>query len=130
MTVAVLFTSALAVISSGKGFAPAAAKKAAAPPVPAATSSKPFVKWAEENDVKVNGIGISEFDGERGVTAASTVDAGAAVLTVPSRLAVQTNTLSKNPKWCDEASWKSCKWDARLAMLPSHRRCPGCRWTS
>ena len=77
-----------------------------------------FEQWAEENGIKkAVPLEIREFDGERGVAAVSAVPAGARVLSVPTRLALQVNSFTKAPRWCDEGAWRGCKWDARLAML-------------
>lgn len=117
-SVAVLLLQHAAVVS-GVGFAPKPTMNSpAAPLTPPASSSAAFLEWAEANKIqKLVPLAVQEFDGERGVAAAADVPAGASVLAVPASLAIQTNTLSRPPFWCDESVWRASKWDARLAML-------------
>lgn len=123
-----LATAAAAALTTptGRGFgAPPPAPKESKAPVAAVGASPEFLAWAEENKIRElpqGGLKIQAFDGERGVGATGNVEAGATVLSVPSRLAIQTNTLSKAPRWCDENAWKQSKWDARLAMLLLHEK--------
>ena len=111
--------------TAGRGFAP---KPVSTTPRPRAPPSGNFEEWAAKGGIKPQvPLSVAEFDGERGVAADADIAAGATILTVPAKLAIQTNTLSKPPRWCDEAAWRACKWDARLAMLlltaaPKHSR--------
>ena len=93
----------------------------------AASSSAPsdasFLSWAESSGVKLLApLALGEFDGVRGVGAAETIGSGAAVISVPSKLALQTTTTSPCPGWCDGQAWTSAKWDARLAMTLLHEK--------
>lgn len=54
---------------------------------------------------------------DRGVAVDADVAAGAAILSVPSRLALQVNSASQCPRWCESEAWDAAKWDARLAMM-------------
>jgi hypothetical protein len=111
--------------STGRGFGPPAAQKqeaAAVATVPSGSSvNGKFLSWAEEEGIKtLVPLAVGDFGGERGVGATAEVEAGAGVLSVPSKLTLQVNSLSKCPRWCDEEAWKASKWDARLAMLLLH----------
>ena len=80
-----------------------------------------FTVWAMSVGVqRRERISIGEFDGERGVVAEAEIAAGARVLSVPSKLALQTTTGEKCPEWCSPNAWGSAKWDARLAMRLLH----------
>ena len=111
--------------SAGRGFAPAPkgpATPAAASPSQSA-SPLAFLKWAEDEGIKtLVPLSVSDFEGERGIRASEEVAAGAAILSVPVRLALQVNSFSKPPRWCEPDSWAACKWDARLAMLLLHEK--------
>ena len=100
-----LLPLAAAFSSAGQGFgAKPAPPPAKGPPGP--DTQAEFLKWADDSGIKqLVPLQIDEFDGERGVGAAEPVDAGAAVLSVPSNLALQVNTLSPAPRWCDEDAW-------------------------
>ena len=126
MTVPSLFVSlvaaALAGSSGGKGFAPAKPKPARSASTADAPAAAPpiteFLAWAEKEGIKTLApIAVQDFDGVRGVGATKALEAGASVLQVPTRLALQVNSLSKCPRWCEEEAWKASKWDARLAMM-------------
>ena len=105
--------------SAGRGFGQAPKTPAAAAASPSqSTSPLAFLKWAEDEGIKtLVPLSVSDFEGERGIRASEEVEAGAAVLSVPVKLALQVNSFSKPPKWCEPDSWAACKWDARLAML-------------
>lgn len=110
--------------TAGRGFGNSLAKTSASPSRPSLGSSvREFEKWAEDSGIKkVEAVSLDEFEGERGVRATARIDAGARVLTVPTRLAIQVNSLSKAPRWCDDNVWRNSRWDARLAMLLLHER--------
>lgn len=105
---------------AGKGFgAKAAVAKSSPPQKP---SFDAFRGWAEKEGAKaLVPLSIQDFEGERGVAALETVEAGAAILQVPARMSLQVNTLSKPPRWFkDEDAWAASKWDHRLAMMVLH----------
>mmetsp|Transcript_28202 Transcript_28202/g.49238 ORF Transcript_28202/g.49238 Transcript_28202/m.49238 type:complete len:554 (-) Transcript_28202:29-1690(-) len=77
-----------------------------------------FRKWIEKLGGKaLVDVNFGSFAGERGVGAAATIKPGSQVLAVPSRLALEVTDITTPPKWCNEETWKSVKWDAKLAML-------------
>ena len=112
--------------TTGKGFgAPAAKAKVSkvsklevAVPAGGGTIAA-FEKWAEDSGIeKLEPMDVHEFaDTGRGVRASSEIVPSARIVSVPSRLTLQVNSLTKCPSWCDDACWKSAKWDARLAMM-------------
>jgi hypothetical protein len=105
--------------SPGKGFAKATATSA---PVTSRPPLAKFEAWAKEQKIeKTAPLEITDFSGEyRGVAAGAEIAAGARVLSVPSRLALQVTSVSPKPRWCDEDTWFKAKWDARLAMTLLH----------
>ena len=112
--------------TTGKGFGVAPASKptinkATASSAPSRPAVADFEKWAVDNGIKkIEKIDVGEFNGERGVVASAEIAAGARVLSVPSSLTLQVNSLSKCPRWCEEETWRTAKWDARLAMMLLH----------
>ena len=132
VAIAHLSSLAAAVVSSnsaaGRGFAPKAPPPSTSPAPEgpkSAAAKRAFLEWADENKIEqLEPLSIDDhfFGGERGVGAKGNIAAGAAVLSVPARLAVQTNTLSRPPRWCGEDAWKAAKWDVRLAMLLLHEK--------
>ena len=85
----------------------------------AGTTSAAFEEWAKKSGIeKFEPMEIHEFpDTGRGVRATTEIVPSARIVKGPSRLALQVNSLTKSPAWCDEACWKAAKWDARLAMM-------------
>lgn len=85
----------------------------------AGTTNAAFEEWAKKSGIeKFEPMEIHEFpDTGRGVRATTEIVPSARIVKVPSRLALQVNSLTKSPAWCDEACWKAAKWDARLAMM-------------
>ena len=77
-----------------------------------------FSSWA--TDAKIDLLAplkLAEFDGGvRGVAAGAPLAAGARVIAVPAKLALQVTTQQPCPRWFDESAWKELKWDGRLAL--------------
>lgn len=78
-----------------------------------------FGAWAEARGVRAQNVDLlpaAPPAAGNGLVATAPLAAGAVVLEVPAKLALQTSQQMPPPSWCDAALWTAAPWDARLAL--------------
>eukprot|EP01036_Dinobryon_divergens_P045043 gene45043-60140_t len=83
------------------------------------------MSWEESLGIKISGVTINNFDGLRGIVATQDLDEKSAVVTVDSKVVLETinnRPPSPFPDLCPQSIWEESMWDNRLAFMLMNER--------
>eukprot|EP01041_Mallomonas_annulata_P014746 gene14746-31336_t len=81
------------------------------------SKNRVIMSWEESLGIKISGVTINNFDGLRGIVATQDLDEKSAVVTVDSKVVLETinnRPPSPFPDLCPQSIWEESMWDNRL----------------